>query len=33
MNPSESLEWMRTDLIPYYPLGVYRDNGAQSAKI
>jgi len=25
----ESLEWMKTDLIPYYPMGVYRDNGAQ----
>jgi len=28
-TPVESLEWMRTDLMPYYPLGVYRDNGKQ----
>jgi len=25
MSPVDSLEWMRTDLIPYYPLGVYKD--------
>jgi 2-oxoglutarate ferredoxin oxidoreductase subunit beta len=24
-TPVESLEWIRTDLIPYYPLGVYKD--------
>ena len=28
-TPAESLEWIRTDLIPHYPLGVYRDNGKQ----
>jgi 2-oxoglutarate ferredoxin oxidoreductase subunit beta len=25
MSPVDSLEWMRTDLMPYYPLGVYKD--------
>jgi 2-oxoglutarate ferredoxin oxidoreductase subunit beta len=24
-SPSEALEWIRTDMIPYYPLGVYKD--------
>jgi len=28
MSPVDSLEWMRTDLMPYYPLGVYKDIGA-----
>jgi 2-oxoglutarate ferredoxin oxidoreductase subunit beta len=28
MTPVESLEWMRTDMIPYYPLGVYKDVGS-----
>jgi len=26
-TPAESLDWMRSDLMPYYPMGVYRDNG------
>lgn len=25
LNPVESLEWIRTNMIPYYPLGVYKD--------
>lgn len=25
MNPIESLEWLRENMIPYYPLGVYKD--------
>ncbi|MDR0883975.1 MAG: 2-oxoglutarate oxidoreductase [Oscillospiraceae bacterium] len=25
LNPVESLEWVRTDMMPYYPLGVYKD--------
>ncbi|MCL2095458.1 MAG: thiamine pyrophosphate-dependent enzyme [Oscillospiraceae bacterium] len=24
-SPVESLEWMRTNLMPYYPIGVYKD--------
>jgi len=32
MDPVESLEWVRTDMIPYYPLGVYKDVGAEEAK-
>jgi 2-oxoglutarate ferredoxin oxidoreductase subunit beta len=26
-TPAESLDWIKSDLIPYYPLGVYKDNG------
>jgi 2-oxoglutarate ferredoxin oxidoreductase subunit beta len=26
-TPIESLEWIRSDLMPYYPLGVYKDKG------
>lgn len=25
MNPVESLNWLRDNMIPYYPLGVYKD--------
>ncbi len=25
MSPAESLEWLRNNMIPYYPLGVYKD--------
>ena len=25
MNPIEALEWLRENMIPYYPLGVYKD--------
>ena len=25
LSPQESLEWMRENMLPYYPLGVYRD--------
>lgn len=25
MTPTESLEWIRTDMMPVYPLGVYKD--------
>ncbi len=27
-TPVEALEWLRTDMIPFYPLGVYKDVGA-----
>jgi len=29
MNPSESLQWLRDNMIPYYPLGVYKDVDAK----
>ena len=29
MTPSQALEWVDTNMIPYYPLGVYKDKGAQ----
>jgi 2-oxoglutarate ferredoxin oxidoreductase subunit beta len=32
MSPVESLDWMRSDLIPYYPLGVYKDSAAGADK-
>ena len=25
MTPLEALEWLRENMIPYYPLGVYKD--------
>ena len=25
MQPVEALEWLRTNMMPYYPLGVYAD--------
>jgi 2-oxoglutarate ferredoxin oxidoreductase subunit beta len=31
-TPAESLEWIRTDLMPYYPLGVYKDGGAAESE-
>ena len=27
MSPADSLEWIRTDMMPVYPLGVYKDIG------
>ncbi len=31
-TPEESLEWLKTDMIPYYPLGVYKDVTAKEAE-
>ena len=25
LTPAEALEWLRENMIPYYPLGVYQD--------
>ena len=25
MTPKKALEWVESDMIPYYPLGVYKD--------
>jgi len=29
MNPSEALQWLRDNMMPYYPLGVYKDVDAK----
>ena len=28
MTPQKALEWIDTNMIPYYPLGVYKDRSA-----
>ena len=32
MTPENALKWIETDMIPYYPLGVYKDRSAEEAK-
>jgi 2-oxoglutarate ferredoxin oxidoreductase subunit beta len=27
MEPAEAMDWIREKMIPYYPLGVYKDGG------
>ncbi len=29
MTPEEAMEWLQDKMIPYYPLGVYRDRSAK----
>ena len=29
MTPAKSLEWLKENMIPYYPLGVYKDKGGE----
>ncbi len=29
LTPVEALDWLRTNMIPYYPLGVYKDKTAE----
>ena len=29
MTPKEALEWVKSDMIPYYPLGIYKDRSAK----
>lgn len=29
LSPVESLQWLRDNMIPYYPLGVYKDKGGE----
>ena len=31
MTPSKALEWVDTNMLPYYPLGVYKDKSAAAA--
>ena len=28
MTPRDALQWLRDNMIPYYPLGVYKDTSA-----
>ena len=28
MTPQEALKWVESDMLPYYPLGVYKDRTA-----
>ena len=32
LTPVEALEWLRNNMLPYYPLGVYKDITAEEAK-
>ena len=29
LNPVEAMKWLEENMIPYYPLGVYKDKGAE----
>ena len=29
LSPQEALEWMRNNMLPYYPLGVYKDTSGE----
>ena len=28
MTPQQALKWVETDMLPYYPIGVYKDRTA-----
>ena len=32
MQPLEALEWVRNNMIPYYPLGVYKDKDKEAGE-
>ena len=32
MTPQKALEWVETNMIPYYPLGVYKDKSGEGSK-
>ena len=29
MTPKQALDWIESDMLPYYPLGVYKDRSAE----
>ena len=32
MTPQKALEWVESDMLPYYPIGVYKDRSAEEVK-
>ena len=32
MTPQKALEWVESDMLPYYPIGVYKDRSAKEAE-
>ena len=32
LSPVDALQWLRDNMLPYYPLGVYKDIGEEAAK-
>ena len=32
MTPKAALEWVESDMLPYYPIGVYKDRSAAEGK-
>ena len=32
MTPKAALEWVESDMLPYYPIGVYKDRSAGEEK-
>ncbi len=32
LTPANALEWLRDNMLPYYPLGVYKDRSKEAAK-
>ena len=32
MTPKAALEWIESDMLPYYPIGVYKDRSAEEGK-
>ena len=32
MTPQKALEWLKENMLAYYPLGVYKDKAAQEAE-
>jgi len=32
LSPNEALEWLRGNMMPYYPLGVYKDKSEEAGK-
>ena len=29
MTPKKALEWIESDMLPYYPIGVYKDRSGE----